>query len=130
VELVAEKLPNFDIEIVEQHHRWKVDAPSGTALTLAEHCAKGRGWNLKEVLVTGREGHTGPRKEREIGVFAVRGGDVVGRHRVGFYGMGEYLELSHTATSRETFAQGAIRGAKWLVNQPAGLYSISDMLGF
>ncbi|MEO1942234.1 MAG: 4-hydroxy-tetrahydrodipicolinate reductase [Campylobacterales bacterium] len=129
VKLVAEKLPEFDVEIVEQHHRWKVDAPSGTALTLAEKVAEGRGWKLEEVIVTGRGGAVGPRKSEEIGVFAVRGGDVVGRHRVGFYGVGEFLELSHTATSRETFARGAIRGARWLVNQKPGLYSIDDSLG-
>jgi len=129
VELVSEKLRDFDIEIVEQHHRYKVDAPSGTALTLAEHAAKARGLDLKEVMVTGRSGHVGARTKDEIGVFAVRGGDVVGRHTVGFYNEGEFLELNHTATSRETFARGAIKAAKWLVNQKPGLYSINDALG-
>jgi len=129
VAMVSEKLKDFDIEIVEQHHRYKVDAPSGTALTLAESCAKARGLNLKDVIVTGRSGHVGARTKDEIGVFAVRGGDVVGRHTVGFYNDGEFLELNHTATSRETFARGAIKVAKWLINQKPGLYSINDALG-
>ncbi len=129
VAMVSEKLRDFDIEIVEQHHRYKVDAPSGTALTLAESCAKARGLELKNVIVTGRSGHVGPRSKDEIGVFAVRGGDVVGRHTVGFYNDGEFLELNHTATSRETFARGAIKVAKWLINQKPGLYSINDALG-
>jgi len=129
VAMVSEKLRDFDIEIVEQHHRYKVDAPSGTALTLAESCAKARGLNLKDVIVTGRSGHVGARSKDEIGVFAVRGGDVVGRHTVGFYNDGEFLELNHTATSRETFARGAIKVSKWIVNQTPGLYSINDALG-
>jgi len=128
VSLVSEKLRDFDIEIVEQHHRYKVDAPSGTALTLAESCAKARDLDLKEVIVTGRSGHVGPREKDEIGVFALRGGDVVGRHTVGFYNEGEFLELNHTATSRETFARGAIKVSKWLINQKPGLYSINDAL--
>ena len=129
VEMVSEKLRDFDIEIVEQHHRYKVDAPSGTALTLAEHAAKARGLNLKDVIVTGRSGHVGARSKDEIGVFAVRGGDVVGRHTVGFYNEGEFLELNHTATSRETFSRGALKVAKWIINQKPGLYSINDALG-
>ena len=129
VAMVSEKLKDFDIEIVEQHHRYKVDAPSGTALTLAESCAKARGLELKDVIITGRSGHVGARSKNEIGVFAVRGGDVVGRHTVGFYNDGEFLELNHTATSRETFARGAIKVAKWLANQKPGLYSINDALG-
>jgi len=129
VSMVSDKLRDFDIEIVEQHHHFKVDAPSGTALTLAESCAKARGLNLKDVMVTGRSGHVGARTKDEIGVFAVRGGDVVGRHTVGFYNEGEFLELNHTATSRETFARGAIKVSKWLVNQKPGLYSINDALG-
>ncbi len=129
VAMVSEKLKDFDIEIVEQHHRYKVDAPSGTALTLAESCAKARDLELKDVIITGRSGHVGARSKNEIGVFAVRGGDVVGRHTVGFYNDGEFLELNHTATSRETFARGAIKVAKWLVNQKPGLYSINDALG-
>jgi 4-hydroxy-tetrahydrodipicolinate reductase len=129
VEQVSRTLNDFDIEIVEMHHRHKVDAPSGTALTLAEFAAKGRGLDLEKVRVSGRDGQIGPRSKDEIAVMALRGGDIVGRHTVGFYADGEYIELSHTATSRETFSKGAIRAAKWLVDQPAGLYTINDCLG-
>ena len=129
VEQVSATLKDFDIEIVEQHHRHKVDAPSGTALTLAEFAAKGRGLDLDEVRVSGRDGQVGARTKDEIAVMALRGGDIVGRHTVGFYNDGEFLELNHTATSRETFSKGAIRAAKWLVSQPAGFYTINDCLG-
>ncbi len=129
VEQVSATLKDFDIEIVEQHHRHKVDAPSGTALTLAEFAAKGRGLDLNEVRVSGRDGQVGARSKDEIAVMALRGGDIVGRHTVGFYNDGEFLELNHTATSRETFSKGAIRAAKWLVDQPAGFYTINDCLG-
>ena len=126
---VASKLKDFDIEIVEMHHRHKVDAPSGTALTLAEFAAEGRGLDLDKVRVSGRDGQIGARDKDEIAVMALRGGDIVGRHNVGFYNDGEFIELGHTATSRQTFSKGAIRGAKWLVNQPNGLYSINDAIG-
>lgn len=129
VKQVAETLKDFDIEIVEQHHRHKVDAPSGTALTLAEFAADGRGVDINKVRVSGRDGVIGARNKDEIGVMAIRGGDVVGRHTVGFYNDGEFLELNHTATSRETFSKGALRAAKWLVKQDSGLYSINDVLG-
>ncbi len=129
VEQVSATLKDFDIEIVEQHHRHKVDAPSGTALTLAEFAAKGRGLDLDEVRVSGRDGQVGARTKDEIAVMALRGGDIVGRHTVGFYNDGEFLELNHTATSRETFSKGAIRAAKWLIDQPAGFYTINDCLG-
>ena len=129
VEKVSATLKDFDIEIVEQHHRHKVDAPSGTALTLGEFAAKGRGLDLDAVRVSGRDGQIGARTKDEIAVMALRGGDIVGRHTVGFYNDGEFLELNHTATSRETFSKGAIRAAKWLVNQKSGLYSINDCLG-
>lgn len=129
VKQVARTLKDFDIEIVEQHHRHKVDAPSGTALTLAEFAADGRGVDLDKVRISGRDGVIGARTKDEIGVMAIRGGDVVGRHTVGFYNDGEFLELNHTATSRETFSKGAIRAAKWLVAQKSGLYSINDVLG-
>jgi len=129
VEKVSRTLTDFDIEIVEQHHKHKVDAPSGTALTLGEFAAKGRGLDLDAVRVSGREGQIGTRTKNEIAVMALRGGDIVGRHTVGFYNDGEFLELNHTATSRETFSKGAIRAAKWLVNQESGLYSINDCLG-
>jgi 4-hydroxy-tetrahydrodipicolinate reductase len=129
VEQVSATLKDFDIEIVEQHHRHKVDAPSGTALTLGEFAAKGRGLELDAVRVSGRDGQIGARTKDEIAVMALRGGDIVGRHTVGFYNDGEFLELNHTATSRETFSKGAIRAAKWLVDQKSGLYSINDCLG-
>jgi len=129
VKEVSSKLKDFDIEIVEMHHRYKVDAPSGTALTLAEFAAKGRGLDLEKVRVSGRDGQIGPRSKDEIAVMALRGGDIVGRHTVGFYNDGEFIELNHTATSRQTFSKGALRGAKWLVNQPNGLYSINDAIG-
>ena len=129
VEKVAATLTDFDIEIVEQHHRHKVDAPSGTALTLAEFAAKGRGLDIDSVRISGRDGQIGARTKDEIAVMALRGGDIVGRHTVGFYSDGEFIELNHTATSRETFSKGAIRAAKWIANQEAGLYSINDCLG-
>jgi 4-hydroxy-tetrahydrodipicolinate reductase len=129
VEQVSATLKDFDIEIVEQHHRHKVDAPSGTALTLGEFAAKGRNMELDKVRISGRDGQIGARSKDEIAVMALRGGDIVGRHTVGFYNDGEFLELNHTATSRETFSKGAIRAAKWLVDQESGLYSINDCLG-
>ena len=129
VEKVSATLQDFDIEIVEQHHRHKVDAPSGTALTLGEFAAKGRGLDLEQVRVSGRDGQIGARSKDEIAVMALRGGDIVGRHTVGFYNDGEFLELNHTATSRDTFAKGAIRAAKWLIGQEKGRYSINDCLG-
>ncbi len=129
VEQVSRTLKDFDIEILEQHHRHKVDAPSGTALTLGEFAAKGRDLDLDKVRISGRDGQIGARTKDEIAVMALRGGDIVGRHTVGFYNDGEFLELNHTATSRETFSKGAIRAAGWLVNQKNGLYSINDCLG-
>jgi len=129
VEQVSATLKDFDIEIVEQHHRHKVDAPSGTALTLGEFAAKGRGLDLDKVRISGRDGQIGARTKDEIAVMALRGGDIVGRHTVGFYNDGEFLELNHTATSRETFSKGAILASKWLVNQENGFYTINDALG-
>jgi 4-hydroxy-tetrahydrodipicolinate reductase len=128
VNLASQKLDGFDIEIVEMHHRHKKDAPSGTALTLAESAADGRNLTLDDVRISGRNGNIGERTEDEISVMALRGGDIVGRHTVGFYNDGEFIELNHTATSRNTFSKGAIRAAKWLVEQDAGLYSINDCL--
>ncbi len=129
VEQVSATLKDFDIEIVEQHHRHKVDSPSGTALTLGEFAAKGRGLDLDAVRISGRDGQIGARTKDEIAVMALRGGDIVGRHTVGFYNDGEFLELNHTATSRQTFSKGAIRAASWIVSQKSGLYSINDCLG-
>jgi 4-hydroxy-tetrahydrodipicolinate reductase len=129
VEQVSRALPDFDIEIVEQHHRHKVDAPSGTALTLGEFAAKGRGLDLDQVRVSGRDGQIGARTKDEIAVMALRGGDIVGRHTVGFYNDGEFLELNHTATSRETFSKGAVRALKWLAGREPGRYTVNDVLG-
>ncbi len=125
----SKALRDFDIEIVEMHHRYKKDAPSGTALTLANSAAKARDLDLDSVRVSGRDGNIGQRSKDEIAVMALRGGDIVGRHTVGFYNDGEFIELNHTATSRHTFSKGAIKAAKWIVNQPNGLYGISDCLG-
>jgi 4-hydroxy-tetrahydrodipicolinate reductase len=128
VNLASKTLEGFDIEIVEQHHRHKKDAPSGTALTLAESAAEGRSLDLDKVRVSGRNGNIGERSADEIAVMALRGGDIVGRHTVGFYNDGEFVEHNHTATSRNTFSKGALRAAKWLIKKEAGLYSIADCL--
>ena len=114
VELASKTLEDFDCEIVEQHHRHKVDSPSGTALTLAEHAARARNLDLDKVRVSGRDGIIGARTKDEIAVMALRGGDIVGRHTAGFYNDGEFIELNHTATSRNTFSRGAIKVAKWI----------------
>jgi 4-hydroxy-tetrahydrodipicolinate reductase len=129
VEIASKSLRNFDCEIVEMHHKFKKDAPSGTALTLAHTAAKARELELDDVMVSGRNGNIGERSNDEISVMALRGGDIVGKHTVGFYSDGEFIELTHTATNRTTFSNGAIRAAKWLIGKPAGLYTISDCLG-
>lgn len=129
VALASKALRDFDIEIVEQHHRHKVDSPSGTALTLAHSAANARDLDLDTVRVSGRDGNIGARTKDEIAVMALRGGDIVGRHTVGLYNDGEFIELNHTATARNTFSKGAIKAALWLVSQENGLYSINDCLG-
>ncbi len=129
VTIASGALSDFDAEIVEQHHRYKKDAPSGTALTLGESVANARGLMLDEVRVSGRNGNIGERSKDEIAIMALRGGDIVGRHTVGFYNDGEFIELNHTATSRDTFAKGAIRAAKWIVGKEPKLYNINDCLG-
>ena len=121
--------PGFDLEIVEMHHRRKQDAPSGTAATLAEILAAARRVQLKEAARYGRQGLVGARTPGEIGIHALRGGDVVGDHTVIFAGEGERVELTHKASSRETFANGALRAALWVVNQKPGLYDMQDVLG-
>ncbi|MCX7826770.1 MAG: 4-hydroxy-tetrahydrodipicolinate reductase [Verrucomicrobiae bacterium] len=127
---VAEILgPGFDQEIVEMHHRLKKDAPSGTAERLAQILADVKQRQLKELARHGRAGIVGERTPDEIGIHAVRGGDVVGDHTVIFAAPGERVELAHKATSRETFARGALRAAKWVVGKPAGLYDMQDVLG-
>ncbi len=129
VEDVARTLKDeYDIEIVEMHHRFKKDAPSGTALKLAQQAAKGAGINLEEAAVYGREGNIGERKKGEIGIMSLRGGDVVGDHTVIFAGLGERIELTHKATSRDTFALGALRAAKWVIDKIPGLYDMRDVL--
>lgn len=118
-----------DVEIIEAHHRHKVDAPSGTALRLGEAVAAALGSDLAQCAVYGREGHTGERERRTIGFETIRGGDIVGEHTVMFAGEGERIELSHKASSRTTFAAGAVRAAHWVIGQPAGLYDMRDVLG-
>ena len=120
---------NFDLEIVEAHHRLKTDSPSGTAKRLAQILCKVRGLNYEEHVAHGRKGMVGERRTEEIGMHAIRGGDIVGDHTVIFSGRGERLELTHKASSRETFAAGALRAARWIVKKPAGRYSMEDVLG-
>ena len=119
-----------DIEIIEAHHRHKVDAPSGTALMMGEAIADTLGRNLKEVAVYGREGHTGPRERQTIGFETIRGGDIVGEHTVMFIGEGERVEVTHKATNRMNFAAGAVRAAAWVAGREAGQYDMNDVLGF
>ena len=129
-ELVRElsaKLSGYDVEVVEAHHRNKKDAPSGTALLLARAAAEGRGQRLEDVAVYGREG-VAPREEGEIGIHALRGGAVVGEHRLIFYGLGEEVEVAHRALSRRTFADGALRAARFAASAQPGLYSVRDVL--
>jgi len=120
----------YDVEIVEAHHRHKVDAPSGTALRMGEVVARALGRDLKKHAVYGREGVTGERKEETIGFATVRGGDLVGDHTVLFIGAGERLEISHRASSRANFANGALRAARFVAKQKSGLFDMADVLGF
>jgi 4-hydroxy-tetrahydrodipicolinate reductase len=120
---------DFDIEIVEMHHRMKVDAPSGTALLLGEAAAEGRGVALADTRVSTRDGHTGARRPGDIGFATLRGGTVVGDHSVVFAGAGERLTLSHHAEDRAIFARGAVRAAQWAFDRPPGLYGMADVLG-
>lgn len=122
--------PEYDAEIVEMHHRLKKDAPSGTALGLAEALAQGRGVNLADVACYGREGITGERPAGQIGIHALRGGAIVGDHNVMFVADEERIELRHVASSREAFATGAIRAALWLKDRAPGLYNMRHVLGF
>jgi 4-hydroxy-tetrahydrodipicolinate reductase len=121
--------PDFDLEVVEMHHRLKKDAPSGTATTLLEILADVRQLQLKDALRHGREGITGERLDAEIGIHAIRGGDVVGDHTVIFAANGERVELTHKASSRETFANGALRAAQWVAGRKPGIYDMQDVLG-
>jgi 4-hydroxy-tetrahydrodipicolinate reductase len=129
LEMAARVLGNSaDVEIIEAHHRHKVDAPSGTALRMGEVVAAALGRNLKDCAVYGREGNTGERAGQTIGFETIRAGDIVGDHTVMFAGSGERVEISHKATSRLTFAAGALRAAQWLMQKPAGLYDMQDVL--
>jgi 4-hydroxy-tetrahydrodipicolinate reductase len=120
---------DFDLEIVEMHHRLKTDAPSGTAATLARILADARHLPLQQAARHGRQGDVGERTTAEIGLHSLRGGDVVGDHTVIFAGAGERVELTHKASSRDTFALGALRAAQWVVGQKPGLYDMQDVLG-
>ncbi|MXP26105.1 4-hydroxy-tetrahydrodipicolinate reductase [Altererythrobacter indicus] len=130
VEEAASRLgDDWDIEIVEMHHRMKVDAPSGTALLLGEAAAKGRDIALSENTESGRDGHTGKRQQGAIGFAALRGGTVAGDHSVLFAGEQERITLSHSAENRMIFANGAVKGANWLIGKPAGRYTMAQVLG-
>lgn len=128
---IAAKMLNegYDIEIIEAHHRHKVDAPSGTALRIGEVIADAIGQKLDDVAVYAREGHTGERKAGSIGFATIRGGDIVGDHTVLFAGEGERIEISHKSSSRQSYAQGSLRAARFLQNQSSGLYDMQDVLG-
>jgi 4-hydroxy-tetrahydrodipicolinate reductase len=129
--LAAETLGgSFDEEVIEMHHHHKLDAPSGTARRLGEILAEAAGGNYEELVRHGRAGDVGARTKKEIGMHALRGGDVVGDHTVVFAAAGERMELTHKASSRDTFASGALRAAAWVQTQKPGLYSMQDVLGF
>jgi 4-hydroxy-tetrahydrodipicolinate reductase len=131
LEVAAKALgKGYDVEIVEAHHRHKVDAPSGTALRMGEVVAQALGRDLKQGAIFGREGVTGERKDETIGFATVRGGDLVGEHTVMFIGAGERVEIAHRASSRANFANGALRAARFLISRPSGLYDMADVLGF
>lgn len=129
VERAARALPDYDVEVIEAHHRNKVDAPSGTALALARAAARGHDTDLSGNAVYGRSGYTGVREPGAIGIHAVRMGDVVGDHQVWLAGPGERVSLGHVATSRDTFAMGALRAARWVYTQPPGRYDMRHVLG-
>lgn len=128
-EAAARLGPDWDIEVLEMHHRMKVDAPSGTALLLGEAAADGRAIDLAANAESGRQGHTGKRAEGAIGFAAIRGGTVAGEHSVIFAGEQERLTLSHSAENRTIFARGAVKGANWLIGKPPGRYTMKDVLG-
>ena len=128
-EKTAAALPDYDIEIIEGHHKYKIDAPSGTAIMLGRAAAKARGVNFNDKAVLSREGETGARTDGEIGFSTIRGGDMVGEHTVYFIGDGERLELKQQATNRSLYAKGAIKAAKWAHDKENGLYTMRDVLG-
>ena len=118
-----------DVEIIEAHHKHKIDAPSGTAFMMAEAVAEARGQNLKDVAIYGREGQTGEREKGSIGIHAIRGGEIIGDHTVMFIADGEVVEITHRARARMTFAAGAVRAATWVIQQGNGQYNMQDVLG-
>lgn len=120
---------DFDIEIIESHHRLKKDAPSGTALKIAQVIAEATERNLDEVAIYARKGIIGERTKKEIGIQTIRAGDIVGEHTILFGGLGERIEITHKASSRDTFARGALKASIWISNKPAGLYDMMDVLG-
>lgn len=125
----AEALPElFEPEITETHHHFKKDAPSGTAVDLARRICEGRDWDFDEVVVNGRSGIIGERPEKQIGIHALRGGDVVGEHTVSFFGDGERIQLKHLATDRKVLARGALVSAKWIIGKEPGLFEMQDVL--
>ena len=128
-EAAARLGPDWDIEILEMHHRRKVDAPSGTALLLGEAAAQGRGIDLAEQSERGRDGHTGARQEGAVGFASLRGGTVAGEHSVILAGEEERLTLSHSAENRSIFARGAVRAAEWMLAREAGRYTMEEVLG-
>lgn len=130
IDLAARVLgDDVDVEVIEAHHRHKVDAPSGTAVRIGEVLARALGRDLAECAVYGREGHTGERPRRQIGFETIRGGDIVGEHTVLFAGTGERLEVTHRASSRDNFAYGALRAARWVMGRPNGVFDMQDVLG-
>ncbi|MAI61321.1 MAG: 4-hydroxy-tetrahydrodipicolinate reductase [Micavibrio sp. TMED27] len=129
VEKAAKALPDYDIEIVEAHHKLKVDAPSGTAIMLGRVAAKARGVNFDDVARLSREGHTGERPDGEIGFSTIRGGDAVGEHTVYFLSDGERIEIKQQASDRSLYARGALKAIKWIANKDNGLFSMRDVLG-
>ncbi len=130
LEMAARTLGDgYDVEVIEAHHRHKVDAPSGTALAMGAAVARALGRELDQCAVYGREGHTGERDRRSIGFSAIRGGDIVGDHTVLFAGTGERIEITHRSASRETYAQGSLRAARFLADKAPGLYGMHDVLG-
>ena len=118
-----------DVEVIEAHHKHKIDAPSGTAYMMAEAVAEARGQNLKDVAIYGREGQTGEREAGSIGIHAIRGGEIIGDHTVMFIADGEVVEITHRARARMTFAAGAVRAATWVIKQEFGQYNMQDVLG-
>jgi 4-hydroxy-tetrahydrodipicolinate reductase len=130
LEMAAKVMGDYtDIEIIEAHHRHKIDAPSGTALRMGEVVAQALGRDLKDCAIYGREGNTGERERKTIGFSTIRAGDIVGEHTVMFADEGERVEITHKATSRMTFANGAVRAALWLQDKQSGLYDMQDVLG-